>query len=283
MDMLAYFLGRLAGGGTGGSGGNNGPIYTDLVYNEDGTFTFFDEEGNKHTAECEYVDGRLEKIVLDGVTMDAVYKEGTDKLIKFGDMDIIVDNYSSSTDIELLDHIVTFTVDGEPYEVVSVKNGNSVNAPATKPTSGSGSLLEWQMNGAKVDFPYPVENDVEFVALLGTVADEIYLAYNVSRKEYPYLVVYADTYNYSVTIYFAKSISIESGNININPTSLTGGIGTGYNHRFNLSDVEAMKKYIIESNFSLSENKTQSSIWSADVVVYANFDKGVYTRTFINI
>jgi hypothetical protein len=96
MDMLAYFLGRLAGGGTGGSGGSNGPIYTDLEYKEDGTFTFTDEEGNKHTAECEYVDGRLEKIVFGGVTMDAVYEEGTDKLIKFGDMDITINNYSSA-------------------------------------------------------------------------------------------------------------------------------------------------------------------------------------------
>ena len=103
MDMLSYFLGRLAGGGAGGSGGDSGPVYTDLVYNDDGSITLTDDEGQEHIMECEYVDGRLEKIKIDGNILDAVYEENTDKLIKLGDMDIEVGDYPSEIgNIEIL-------------------------------------------------------------------------------------------------------------------------------------------------------------------------------------
>lgn len=95
MDMLSYFLGRLAGGGTGGSGGDNGPVYTDLVYNNDGSITLIDDEGQEHIMECEYVDGRLEKVKIDGNILDAIYEEDTDKLIKLGDINIKVGDYPS--------------------------------------------------------------------------------------------------------------------------------------------------------------------------------------------
>lgn len=75
--------------------------------------------------------------------------------------------------VEPLDHTVTFTVDGEPYEIVSVINGNSVNAPATEPTSENGTFVEWQLNGEKVTFPYFLENDVEFNAMFQNVRNEI--------------------------------------------------------------------------------------------------------------
>jgi hypothetical protein len=206
MDMLSYFLGRLAGGGTGGSGGSDGPIYTDLKYNEDGTFTFFDEEGNEHTAECEYVDGRLEKIVFDGVTMDAVYEEGTDKLIKFGDMDIIVDNYSGSASIEPLDHTVTFLADGKPYEIVSVTDGNKVNAPSGTPTSENGLFVAWQESGARVNFPYPPTKDVEINALfVKSLADKIYTYYGIDKNVYPYVFLgYSSHYDHARIIFSEK-------------------------------------------------------------------------------
>lgn len=103
MDMLSYFLGRLAGGGTGGSGGDNGPVYTDLVYNDDGSITLTDDEGQEHIMECEYVDGRLEKVKIDGDILDAIYEEETDKLIKLGDINIEVGSYPSEIgNIEIL-------------------------------------------------------------------------------------------------------------------------------------------------------------------------------------
>ena len=95
MDMLSYFLGRLAGGSTGGSGGDNGLVYTDLVYNDDGSITLTDDEGQEHIMECEYVDGRLEKVKIDGNILDAVYEEDADKLIKLGELNIEVGDYPS--------------------------------------------------------------------------------------------------------------------------------------------------------------------------------------------
>ena len=95
MDMLSYFLGRLAGGGPSGS---NGPIYSDLVYNDDGSITLTDNEGQEHIMECEYVDGRLEKVKIDGNVLDAIYEEDTDKLIKLGDINIEVGDYPSEMD-----------------------------------------------------------------------------------------------------------------------------------------------------------------------------------------
>lgn len=98
MDMLSYFLGRLAGGGTGSSSGANGPIYTDLVYNDDGSITLTDDEGQEHIMECEYVDGRLEKVKIGGNVLDAIYEEDTDKLIKLSDINIEVGDYPSEID-----------------------------------------------------------------------------------------------------------------------------------------------------------------------------------------
>lgn len=62
-----------------------------------------------------------------------------------------------------LDYTVTFTVDGEPYEIVSVKDGNSVNAPATEPIK-EGYLPMWLVDNAVVSFPYTPISNVEMVA-----------------------------------------------------------------------------------------------------------------------
>jgi hypothetical protein len=57
-----------------------------------------------------------------------------------------------------LDHTVTFTVDGEPYEIVSVKNGNKVNVPYSI-TDENGVPYGWFIDEQKVEFPYkPTEN-----------------------------------------------------------------------------------------------------------------------------
>jgi hypothetical protein len=80
---------------------------------------------------------------------------------------------SSGVTDALLDNTVTFIVDGKPYEIVSVTNGNSVNAPATEPKSENGTFIEWQLNGGKVTFPYPLENDVELNAMFQSVRNEI--------------------------------------------------------------------------------------------------------------
>lgn len=63
-----------------------------------------------------------------------------------------------------LDHTVTFTVDNKPYEIVSVKDGNSVNAPVNNPTSENGAFRGWSENESKVRFPYNVVSDTTLTA-----------------------------------------------------------------------------------------------------------------------
>ena len=63
-----------------------------------------------------------------------------------------------------LEYTVTFKANDEVYEVVSVKAGNSINAPATNPTSESGSFVAWMLNEEAVVFPYKPTSDVELTA-----------------------------------------------------------------------------------------------------------------------
>lgn len=265
-------------------GDGNSVNYVKVIWNEDDTISFVDTDGITHLMDCKYEDDKITEVIYNNEKIGINYKN--DDLILINDTEIDLNNLKikeNEVEIPKIDHTVTFFADGELYEVVSVKDGNSVNAPATEPISENGSFAGWQLNEGRVDFPYPPENDVEIVALFGTLADEIYLAYNIRRKEYPYLLVYTSTYSYSVSIFFAKSVSIENNSININPISLTGGIGPGYNSRFNTSDVEAMKKYIIESKFTLSERTSEANIGKSDAVLYLNFDKGAFTGTTYNI
>lgn len=62
---------------------------------------------------------------------------------------------------ELLDNTVIFIVDGEPYEMVSVKNGNSVNAPTTAPAKEGLILGYWENDGQEIIFPYMPTEDCE--------------------------------------------------------------------------------------------------------------------------
>lgn len=64
-----------------------------------------------------------------------------------------------------LNYIVRFIVNNEVYQIISVKVGNSVNAPATVPTSENGSLIAWQLNGENVTFPYTPTGNTEITAL----------------------------------------------------------------------------------------------------------------------
>ena len=63
---------------------------------------------------------------------------------------------------KILDHTVTFTVDGEPYEIVSVKNGNSVNAPQTIPTK-NGSVFGGWLNADSEIIIFPCVPTTEVV------------------------------------------------------------------------------------------------------------------------
>jgi hypothetical protein len=90
-----------------------------------------------------------------------------------------------------MDHTVTFTSNGEPYEIVSVKNGNFINEPVTKPISKTGAFIGWQINGNDVDFPYPPTDDVTISALFvwRSNTDYLYENFDVDKTTFPYVVV----------------------------------------------------------------------------------------------
>jgi hypothetical protein len=151
------------------SGG--GSQYTSIVYNEDNTITLTDTDGVVHTMECEYADGELTSVKYDGRKVALTY-DG-DVLVKVGKTEIDMSN-AQTIGIEPVNYTVKFMVDGEAYEVVSVKSGNSVTTP--KDASGYERLIEspngnfdyWHIDGNKVTFPYVPTNDVDIEALILT-------------------------------------------------------------------------------------------------------------------
>lgn len=154
--------------------GSGGITYTSITYNEDNTITLTDKDGAEHTMECEYTDGELTSVKYDGKAIKLTY-DG-DVLVKVGKTDIDMSN-TQTIGIEPVNYTVKFMVDGEAYEVVSVKSGNSVTTP--KDASGYERLIEspngnfdyWHIDGNKVTFPYVPTSDVDIEALILTTRD----------------------------------------------------------------------------------------------------------------
>jgi hypothetical protein len=82
----------------------------------------------------------------------------------------MIENISGNS---ILDHTVTFYVGEEPYEVVSVKDGNSVNSPLNNPTSENGTFAGWSIGGTSVAFPYMPTDNTNIEAMFQSVRDEI--------------------------------------------------------------------------------------------------------------
>ena len=83
MDMLAYFLGRLAGGGAAGSGIVTS--YKKVEYQEEDKVIFTDEEGNSYEMRCTYEDGKIKTITFQEETYIMNYDE--DVLVSIGDIE----------------------------------------------------------------------------------------------------------------------------------------------------------------------------------------------------
>jgi hypothetical protein len=151
--------------------GSGGITYTSITYNEDNTITLTDKDGVEHTMSCTYEDGKLIGVTYDGKRVNLTY-DG-DVLVKVGRTAVDMANVQISGG-QVLDHTVTFIVDGEPYEVVSVKDGNQVNGTPTIPTSKSGTFCYWKDGeGNAVDFPFTPINDSTFIAHIQSARKEI--------------------------------------------------------------------------------------------------------------
>lgn len=108
---------------------------------------------------------------------------------------------------DLLDNTVTFTVDGEPYEIVSVKNGNSINPPKTLPTKEEYKFSYWvNTEGNTVVFPYiPTEEQVFLAEFVKYYSEKFYSYYGVDRATSPYILITFQSGKFS-SIYFGRMV-----------------------------------------------------------------------------
>lgn len=79
---------------------------------------------------------------------------------------------------KILDHTVTFTIDGEPYEIVSVKAGNSVLKPYSSPEKSEEGLFcdKWKdSNGELISFPYVPTRNINLFGVWQIAFDGLFL------------------------------------------------------------------------------------------------------------
>lgn len=202
-----------------------GADYTNIVYNEDDTITLTDKDGVEHTMSCTYADGKLIDVIYDGKAVNLTYSG--DRLVKVGKTAVDMANAQTSGG-ELLDHTVTFTVEGEPYEVVSVKDGNSVNAPSVEPTSVNGFFAGWQTSGELVGFPYTPTEDVDLIANFDAkyYSNKLYEHFGVSPTEYPIVVVEYSPNTKNLWVIFDTSITERTDDLLVPYPSLKTGSKT---------------------------------------------------------
>jgi hypothetical protein len=137
---------------------DRGVQYTSIIYKEDDTIELLDTDGVTHTMVCEYEDDKLKSVTYDGKEIKLHYTD--DALDMVGKTEVNLSNAKTSG-VATVDYTVTFLADGEPYEVVSVKDGNTVNAPSGTPTSDIGTFTGWKLNGGYITFPHkPEANDI---------------------------------------------------------------------------------------------------------------------------
>lgn len=68
----------------------DGIQYNDIIYNDDGSITLIDTNGNEHTITCVYENNRLLSMTYDGNEVVTVYDDG--KLVSVGETEVDVEN-----------------------------------------------------------------------------------------------------------------------------------------------------------------------------------------------
>jgi YD repeat-containing protein len=118
----------------GGSSGDSGVVYTDIVYNDDNTITLTDKDGITHTMVCTYDDaGKLVEVTYeDGKVVEMTY-EGED-LTNVGNTVVKLSGYGYAptreeitiTDADTLFMTVSGTASGNTYELYKVNDGLAI-------------------------------------------------------------------------------------------------------------------------------------------------------------
>ena len=208
MDFFSLIAGKIMGGGSGSSGVE----YTNIVYNEDNTVTLTDKDGIEHTMSCTYENGKLTGVNYDGKAVELTYNG--DVLVNVGKAVVDMGNAPATSGIEPLDHTVIFKVDGNPYEIVSVKDGNQINAPANIPTSESGTFGGWLNGETSVTFPLTPTEDLRLNAeFIQTVLPQFYEHFGVSQTSYPYVVIEISPPNNGARLFFSRTIGSDTSGV----------------------------------------------------------------------
>lgn len=183
-----------------------------------------------------------------------------------------------STGLEALDHTVTFTVDDEPYQLASVKDGDSVNAPP-EPVKAGYLFTYWKdENGERVDLPFIPADDIELSAYFSQMCTLLYNKANVSQADYPYLLIaYRETsLGPRLHILFLPSVNISStgfhnlnGAYGVNPHDLSAKLT-------NLSDVQGVVNQILPLDITFKNLSSSQGLGDAKAF-YANFDYKSYS------
>lgn len=125
MDMLSYFLGRLA---NGEGGGGNGPIYiggvlyTNIEYKDNNTVILTEEGGTQHIIRCIYSEDKIQTLYYDEVEISLTYDD-EGELIKIGDTIVdmsIAPTNSGGTEVieQLIDESGVLDTEGTVTEKV---------------------------------------------------------------------------------------------------------------------------------------------------------------------
>lgn len=183
------------------------------------------------------------------------------------------------------DHTITFFADDEPYEAIGVKSGNSINAPATIPTSENGSFLWWELaDGTQIEFPYTPTGNIGLNALFGSLADRVYEHYGVSKADYPCCAISFHTFSKKLFVYFATTATCASAssNLNLNAPCLTGSVS--YSSFSDFDNVESVIQYTFDNIKSVTETTSSYQVITrSNTISYINFDKGVFAGTAYKI
>lgn len=189
-DMPQAILDIVSGdGGIGES-----TEYKSITYNDDDTITLIGKDDSEHTMVCTYEGKKLVGVKYDGKAIRLGYKN--DALNSVGTTAVDLSNAKTSG-VSSVDHTVKFLANGSLYEIVSVKDGNLVNAPSGIPTSEIGTFTKWLKDGVKAEFPFVPREDVNIIALFQRVRDEMKLleagdivySYNNGTNSYDYIKV----------------------------------------------------------------------------------------------
>ena len=185
-----------------------GTPYTNVKYNSDHSITLTDADGEIHTIKYTSLNGLYKTISYDGINIPLKFV-GND-IDKIGDTSVIFNSLPS-----MAGNTVEFYSDYELYEIVTLGENNSTDAPVVEPKKDDFVFSGWMTeDGYIVEFPFTPSNPLTRLHANFPLAETIlYDYFGVSKAEYPYACINfynSSSYNYQLVVLFAKSVELSA-------------------------------------------------------------------------